>query len=42
MSRIYSPKVILVNPKITIGRNLIQISGTGRHISVITAARKAI
>jgi hypothetical protein len=41
-SRICSPKVTLVNPKIIISRNLIQISGTGRHASVITAAKKAI
>jgi hypothetical protein len=42
VSRIYSPKVTLVSPKIIIGRNLIQINGTWRYMSVITITKKAI
>jgi hypothetical protein len=33
---------MLVNPKIIIGRNLIQIRGTGRYAPVITAVGRAI
>jgi len=41
-SRPYSPKATLVNPKIIIGRDLIRKRGTGRHVPVITAVRRAI
>jgi len=38
ISRLYSPRVTLVNPKIIIGRNLIRI----KHASIITAVKRAI
>ena len=41
-SRPYSPRVILVNPKIIIGRDLTRRRGTGRYVPIITAARRAI
>jgi len=42
VSRLYSPKVMLVSPRIIIGRNLIRVSGTKSYVFVITVARKAI
>ena len=42
ISRPYSPKVILVNPKIIIGRDLTYRRGTRRYIPIITAVRRAI
>ena len=41
-SRLRSPRVMRVNPKIIIGRNLIQISRIGSYVSIITTARRAI
>jgi hypothetical protein len=41
-SRLRSPRVTLVNPKIIIGRNLIRIRGTRRYVPIITAAGRAI
>jgi hypothetical protein len=42
VSRLRSPRAILVNPKMIIGRNLIRTRGTGRYIPVITTAGRAI
>jgi len=42
ISRLRSPKATLVNPKIIIGKNLIQISRIKRHAFAITAAERAI
>ena len=42
VSRPCSPRVMLVNPKIIIGRDLTYRRGTRRYIPVITAARRAI
>ena len=42
ISRIYSPRATLVNPKIIMGKNPIQTSGTKSYAFVITAARRAI
>jgi len=42
VSRLYSPRVILVNHRMIIGKNLIQISGIKRHVFAITAAERAI
>jgi len=42
VSRRCSSRVTLVNPKIIIGRNLIQISKTRSYISIITVVRRAI
>ena len=42
ISRLYSFKVILVNPKLIIGKNLIQIRGTKNYIFIITVAKRAI
>jgi len=41
-SRPYSPKVTLVNPKIIIGKDLIYRRGTGKHVPIITAVKRAI
>ena len=41
-SRLRSPRVTRVNPKIIIGRNLIRTSRIGSYISIITAVRRAI
>ena len=42
ISRLYSPRVTPVNPKIIIGRNLIRTSRIGRRVPIITTARRAI
>ena len=42
ISRPRSPRVMLVNPKIIISKDLIRRRGTGRYIPIITAARRAI
>jgi hypothetical protein len=42
VSKLCSPKITLVSPKMIIGKNLIQISGTKSYIFVITVARRAI
>jgi len=42
VSRLRSPKAMLVSPKMTIDKNLIQINETKSYIFVIIAARRAI
>jgi len=42
ISKLYSPKAILVSFRMIIDRNPIRASGTKSYIFVITAARKAI
>ena len=42
VSKLYSPRVMRVNPKIIIGRNLIRTSKIRSYVSIITAVRKAI
>ena len=42
VSRPYSPRATLVNPKIIIGRDLTCRRGTRRYIPIITAVRRAI
>jgi len=42
VSRLRSPRATLVNPRIIIGKNLIQISGIKRYMFAITAAERAI
>ena len=42
ISRLYSLKVMLISPKLIIGKNLIQIRGTKSYIFIITAAKRAI
>ena len=42
ISRPYSPRVMLVNPKIIIGRDLTYRRGTRRYIPIITTVRRAI
>jgi len=41
ISRPYSPRATLVNPKIIIGRDLIRRRGIRRYVPIITAARRA-
>ena len=41
-SRLRSPKVMRINPKIIIGRDLTRTSRIRSHVSIITAARRAI
>ena len=42
VSRPRGPRVMLVNPKIIIGRDLTYRKGTERYIPIITMARRAI
>ena len=42
ISRPYSPRAMLVNPKIIMDRDLTRRRGTGRRIPIITTARRAI
>ena len=42
VSRPYSPRATLVNPKIIIGRDLTRRKGTERYVPIITTARRAI